>query len=70
LLKRQKIRQKGVVWLHGDDLPFLRPDLLEQREQELAPLCGLSLQVPEAGKVAEDRAGLVDGWLGWRAEAL
>jgi hypothetical protein len=33
-----EIGQKVVVWLHGDDLPVLRPDLLEQCEQELAPL--------------------------------
>jgi hypothetical protein len=30
LLSSLEERQKGVVRLHGDDLPFLRPDLLKQ----------------------------------------
>jgi hypothetical protein len=38
-----EVGQEVVVWLHGDDLPVLRPDLLEQGEQELAPLGGLGL---------------------------
>jgi hypothetical protein len=58
------------VRLHGDDLPFVRPHLFEEGEQELAPLNGFGLQVPEALEVAEEGAGAVDGGLGGRAEAL
>lgn len=49
LLCGLEVGQEVVVWLHGDYLAVLSPDLLEQREQELAPLGGLGLQVPEAG---------------------
>lgn len=38
--------------LHGDDLPFVRPHLLEEGEEQLAPLGGFGLQVPEALEVA------------------
>ena len=58
------------MWLHGDDLPVLRPDLLEQREQELAPLDRLGLQVPEARELFEQRCGAVDGGFGGWALAL
>jgi hypothetical protein len=70
LLDRLEVGQKGVVWLHGDDLSFLRPNLLEQREQEFASLGWSGLQVPEAREVSEDRLGLLDGWFGWWPEAL
>lgn len=56
--------------LHGDDPPVLCPYLLEQREQELAPLGRLGLDVPEAEEVIQQRAGAVNGWVGWGAEAL
>jgi hypothetical protein len=70
LLCGLEVGQEVVVWLHGDDLPVLRPDLLEQREQELATLGGLGLQVPEAGELFEQRSGAVDGGFGGWALAL
>jgi hypothetical protein len=39
--------------LHGDDAAALRPDLLEQREQELAPLGGLRLDLPDVREGGE-----------------
>jgi hypothetical protein len=53
LLGCLEVGQEGVVGLHGDDLPVLCPYLPEQGEEELAPLGGLGLQVPEAGEVGE-----------------
>jgi len=70
LLCGLEVGQEVVVWLYGDDLPFPRPDLLEQREQELAPLGGLGLKVPEAGELVEQRLGAVDGGFGGWALAL
>lgn len=64
-----EVGQEVVVWLHGDDPPVLSPDLLEQREQQLAPLGGLGLKVPEAGELVEQRFGALDGGLAggpWR----
>jgi hypothetical protein len=65
-----EVGQEVVVWLDGDDLPVLCPYLAEQREQELAALGWLGLQLPEAGEVLKERAGSVDGRLGGWAEAL
>jgi hypothetical protein len=70
LLGRLEVGQEVVVWLHSDDLAVLCPYLSEQREQELAPLGWLGLQLPEAGEVLKERAGSVDGGLGRRSEAL
>jgi hypothetical protein len=61
---RLEVRQERVVRLHGDDPPVLRPHLLEQRQEQLAPLDGLGLQLPEAGEVSEQRACPVDSWIG------
>lgn len=56
--------------LHGDDPPVLCPYLLEQREQELAPLGRLGLYRPELGEVVEQRSSAVQGGIGWWTEAL
>jgi hypothetical protein len=58
------------VGLDGDDAAVLIKDLPEDRDQQLAPLGRLGLQVPEAREVVEQRAGLVEGGVGGRAEAL
>ncbi|HEY7890973.1 MAG TPA: hypothetical protein VIC05_02055 [Solirubrobacteraceae bacterium] len=65
-----EVGQEVVVWLYGDDLPVLRPDLLEQREQELASLGRLGLDLPEAGELVEQRFGAVNGRFGGWALAL
>ncbi|HXP28242.1 MAG TPA: hypothetical protein VN804_00680 [Solirubrobacteraceae bacterium] len=65
-----EVRQEVLVRLHGDDLPFLRPDLLEQREQQFATLRRLGLQLPEALEVAEQRLGALDARVGRRAQSL
>jgi len=70
LLGGLEVGQEVVVWLHGDDPAVLSPYLAEQREQELASLGGLGLQLPEVGEVLKDRAGSVDGGLAGWAEAL
>jgi len=58
------------MWLHGDDLAFPRPDLLEQRDEQPPTLGGLGLQLPERGEVAEQFLGAIDAWVGRSAEAL
>jgi hypothetical protein len=42
-----EVRHEVLAWLDGDDPSFLRPDLLEQGEQQLAPLGWLGLEFPE-----------------------
>ncbi|HEV7527325.1 MAG TPA: hypothetical protein VGO29_00335 [Solirubrobacteraceae bacterium] len=56
--------------LHGDDAPALRPDLLEQRDEQPPSLGGLGLQLPERGEVAEQLLGALDARVGGSAEAL
>jgi hypothetical protein len=52
-----EVGQEGVVRLHGDDLPFVRPYLLEQGEQELA---SSDAQLPRA-RSAPKRARTATG---------
>jgi len=63
-----EVREEVLVRLHGDDPAFLRPDLLEQREQELAPLGRLGLA--EACEVVEQLLRALDARIGRRAELL
>jgi hypothetical protein len=44
----------------GDDLAVLLPDLLEQKQNELAPLGWFSPGVPKASEVFEDRSRAVE----------
>jgi hypothetical protein len=66
-----EVRHEVLVRLDGDDAASLRPDLLEQREQELAPLGRLRLDLRELREVIEQRLGAVDAGVGGGcAEAL
>lgn len=56
--------------LDGDDAAFLRPDLLEQRDEQPAPLGRLGLQLRERGEVAGQFLDALDARVGGSAEAL
>jgi hypothetical protein len=56
-----EVAGEGVVGFDRDDLAVLLPGLLEQGEDELAPLGGVGLDLPEAGEAFEQRLCAVGG---------
>jgi hypothetical protein len=66
----REVARERRVGFDGDDLAVLCPYLREQGEDELAPLGGLGLGVPEAREVFEEGLRAVEVGVGWGLGAL
>src|SRR5207248_10521185 len=69
-IQRLEIGHKRVVRLDGDDAAVLRPHLLKERREQLAPLRRLHLERPEAAEVFEQRTGTLDSMVDGRSAPL
>ncbi|WP_040599998.1 hypothetical protein [Patulibacter medicamentivorans] len=58
------------MWADSDDRAVVLPDAIEERGQQLAPLGGIGLDLPEAGEVVEQFGRLVEARVGRWSEAL
>lgn len=54
----------------SNDRPGVLPDAVEERGEELAPLVGVGLELPEGAEVPQELGGLVERWVGGRSKTL